>query len=79
MAFEDVQGGIDYNPFWGSATLTVKKLFLVFTQNLLHFSLRPLPLAPALNTTEKSDSVFFVPSLQIFTDIDRSTPCSSPS
>ena len=39
---------------WWLVTLTVRKDFLIFTWNILCFSLCPLPLVLSLGTTEKS-------------------------
>jgi len=65
QAAEDfVQAGFEYlqrrrlhnpslgNLFQGSVTLRVKKFFLMFSWNFLHFSLCPLPLVLSLGTTE---------------------------
>ena len=55
-----------------SATLIRKKMF---KWNVFYFSLCPLPLDPSLGTTEKSVSVFFIASHQVFMCIDM-TPRS---
>jgi len=50
--------------------LTVKKCFLMFTRNLLGFSLCPWPLVLSLNTTEKSLAL----SSQVFINITKISP-----
>jgi len=54
-----------------SVTLTVRKCLLIFRGNFLCFSLWPLPLILALDTAV---SVFFVSSLQVFTNINKIHP-----
>jgi len=60
-----VQAGLEYlqrrrlhNPLWAACSralspFKVKKFFLMFRQNILCFSLCPLPLVLSLGTTEK--------------------------
>lgn len=63
------------NLFQCSATLTLKKMcFLVFWRNLLCLSLCPSSLVLSSGTTEKTGSIFFMPSLQVFIYIDKITP-----
>ena len=53
-----------------SVALTVKKCFLMLRWYLLCFGLSPLPLVPALGTTEKSLAPSSLhPPLQVFTGV----------
>jgi len=54
-----------------SATLTVKKYFLMFRWSLLRFSLCPLPLVLSLGTNEKSlDLSFLQPPFRYLYTLD---------